>query len=112
MLINLLNSYDYFMAIKVKENTKAKKTHCIITEREKDYLILTALGYKNPQIAEVLNVSYYTVKKTLEIVFSKLQAVDRTSAVTIAFLHKIIDVKEITTFAKEHNVNNSIIANL
>ncbi len=54
----------------------------ILTPREIEYLALAALGFKNLQIAEILVVTQSTVKKMLESIFSKLNAKDRTHAVT------------------------------
>ena len=62
----------------------------ILTPREIEYLALAALGFKNLQIAEILVVTQSTVKKMLESIFSKLNAKDRTHAVTICFLHELL----------------------
>lgn len=62
----------------------------VLTSREIEYLSLVALGYQNYKIAEVLFVTSSTVKKTLENIFYKLDAIDRANAVAIAFVHEIL----------------------
>ena len=51
------------------------------TERKIEYISLTAIGLTNGRIAEILCVEETTVKKTLEELFTILNAVDRTSMV-------------------------------
>ena len=63
-----------------------------LSKRKLEYLSLAALGFRNFQIANILNVSESTVKKTLEEVFKILNAKDRTNAVAICFIHGLLDV--------------------
>ena len=63
----------------------------ILTDREIEYLALVALGYKNNVVAQCLSVAETTVKKTLEKIFKKLNAKDRTNAVAIAFIHNFLN---------------------
>lgn len=65
--------------------------NCILTSVE--YLALAARAYHNYQIEQILYVSFYTVRKTLEKIFSKLHAIDRANAVAIAFIHKILSAE-------------------
>ena len=81
---------------------------CILTPREIEYLGLVALGFHNSQIAQILYVSFYTVKKTLEKIFDKLHAIDRASAVTIAFIYNILSVKVLTQIVITHNISTQI----
>lgn len=67
--------------------------NCILTSREVEYLALAARAYHNYQIEQILYVSFYTVRKTLEKIFSKLHAIDRANAVAIAFIHKILSAE-------------------
>ncbi len=78
----------------------------VLTERELEYLSLVALGLKNRTAAKYLCVSTSTVKKTLENIFKKLKAKDRSNAVAIAFLHNIITPKFITKISDKYNLNN------
>ena len=99
------------MSVKIKDyRTSVKKdSDCILTSREIEYLSLIALGYHNPQIAEILEVSYYTVKKTLELIFNKLNASDRASAVSIGYIHQILNVKVLTSIAVKYKIKTNQI---
>ena len=55
-----------------------------VTARELDVLRLIASGMANKQIAHELDVTEYTVKSHVQSILSKLDASDRTHAVTIA----------------------------
>ena len=78
---------------------------CILTPREVEYLGLVALGFHNSQIAQILYVSFYTVKKTLEKIFDKLHAIDRASAVAIAFIHDILSAKVLTRIVRTYEIS-------
>ena len=77
----------------------------ILTAREIEYLSLAALGFKNFEIADLLSVTNSTVKKTLEHIFEKLNALNRTNAVAIALVHKIITLKNLSDIALKYNVS-------
>lgn len=85
---------------------------CILTPREVEYLGLVALGFHNSQIAQILYVSFHTVKKTLENIFDKLHAIDRASAVTIAFIHDILSAKVLTQIVMTYNLSTSFFVYL
>jgi DNA-binding NarL/FixJ family response regulator len=55
-----------------------------LSAREIDVLRLVALGKANKEIAQALGLSLFTVKNHLAHILSKLDAPDRTRAVTIA----------------------------
>ena len=78
---------------------------CILTPREVEYLGLVALGFHNSQIAQILYVSFYTVKKTLEKIFDKLHAIDRANAVAIAFIHDILSAKVLTQIVRTYDIS-------
>ena len=82
---------DLRLATIEQKNESSKK----LTLRELEYLSLVALGFKNPVIAQILFVSFSTVKKTLESIFRKIKAKDRANAVAICFSHEILTVKSI-----------------
>lgn len=63
-----------------------------LSDREVAVLSLAALGNSNKQIASRLDISEETVKGHMKIVFSKLGAMDRTHAVTIAAKRGLIDL--------------------
>ena len=62
----------------------------ILTRREIEVLQLAAAGNRNKQIAHRLDVSEETVKFHIKNILSKLEANDRTHAVTIAVRRGII----------------------
>lgn len=83
---------DLRLATIEQEDKRSKRC---LTPRELEYLSLVALGFKNPVIAQILFVSFSTVKKTLESVFRKIKAKDRANAVAICFCHEVLTVKNI-----------------
>lgn len=85
-----LKFYHKFMlelSLTERENSTRKY---ILTNRETEVLCLVGLGFKNLEIAKILNIQICTVKKFLETIFLKIHAKNRTHALTIAFLHDII----------------------
>ncbi len=61
-----------------------------LTSRETEVLELVAKGFSNKQIAEVLGTAAGTVKMHVQNVLAKLEASDRTHAVTIAVRRGIV----------------------
>lgn len=84
----------------MKSYTITKNT--IITQREIQYLLLAADGYKNLEIAQKLYVSKSTVKKTFENIFLKLNARTKAHALSIAYVHDIITKDDL---AKNYMLN-------
>jgi DNA-binding NarL/FixJ family response regulator len=64
----------------------------LLTEREKDVLRLVAMGNRNRDVGEKLLISEETVKVHVKHIMEKLQASDRTAAVTIAVRRGIIQL--------------------
>lgn len=62
-----------------------------LTPRELSVLQLVARGQSNRLIAETLNISEDTVKARMKSIMAKLEAQDRTHAVTIAIRRGFID---------------------
>lgn len=94
------------MSTEVKDfsaSTIIKKDY-LLTQREIEYLALVALGYHNHEIAKILYVSFHTVRKTLENIFKKLNAIDRANAVTIAFIHHILNVSVLTDILQTYEI--------
>lgn len=56
-----------------------------LTEREMEVLVLLRKGLNNPEIAELLHVSRHTAKAHVAAILLKLEAADRTEAVTRGF---------------------------
>ncbi len=77
----------------------------VLTPRELEILLLAAMGYKSKNIAKILFVSVATIKKTLGNIYLKLDAKNKTNAVAIAILHKMIDINMINHIAAKYNLN-------
>lgn len=71
-------------------NQKAE-LHEMLTEREKEILLLIAKGYSNQEIADVSHITIKTVKTHVSNILSKLEVQDRTQAVIYAFQHDLIE---------------------
>jgi DNA-binding NarL/FixJ family response regulator len=63
----------------------------MLSERELSVLPLIAAGKKNRSIGETLHISEQTVKSRIKNILAKLNASDRTHAVTIALRRGFID---------------------
>jgi DNA-binding NarL/FixJ family response regulator len=63
-----------------------------LTAREMDVLKLIRDGHRNKQIADVLSIAETTVNFHIRNIVSKLQANDRTHAVTIAIRRGVLGV--------------------
>ena len=63
-----------------------------VTSRELDVLREVARGQSNKIIANSLRISEHTVKNHLKNILSKLDASDRTHAVTIAIRRGLIEL--------------------
>jgi len=62
-----------------------------LTERERDVLQLLTQGMRNEDIAQKLMISTSTAKKHVRNILSKLNALNRTEAVSIALQHKLVE---------------------
>ena len=82
-----------------------------LAPRELEILSLAAMGYKSKNIAKTLFVSVATIKKTLGNIYLKLNAKNKTNAVAIAILHKMIDINMINHIAAKYNLNMEDYAN-
>ena len=63
-----------------------------LTARELDVLRLIRDGYRNKQIADQLSISENTVNFHIKNLVGKLQANDRTHAVTIALRRGLLQI--------------------
>ncbi len=62
-----------------------------LTEREQEVLSWLAQGLSNREIADVLYISYSTVKNHVSKILSKLEASNRVEAVTIALENNLVE---------------------
>ncbi len=79
------------MVINTMTSTKA----FILTNRERDILILVGKGLTNAEIAQELGISTRTVKSTLHRVCVKMGVRNRAQAIMLALKHKAIDIQEV-----------------
>jgi DNA-binding NarL/FixJ family response regulator len=64
----------------VRGRVKAEPPASVLSEREKEVLVLVAEGLANKQIARTLGIAERTVKAHLTSVFTQIGVTDRTSA--------------------------------
>ena len=79
------------VAAELKHDIEAHRGSERLTPRELSVLRLVAAGQHNRSIGEMLNVSEQTVKTRIKNILSKLQADDRTHAVSIAVRRGFLD---------------------
>jgi DNA-binding NarL/FixJ family response regulator len=63
-----------------------------LSPREKDVLQMIAKGLTNKEIARVLSISQFTVRNHINHLLEKLEATDRTEAVSVAMQQGVIEV--------------------
>ena len=66
-----------------------------VTPRELEILQLVAKGYSNKHIADVCNISEQTVKNHVSYLMMKLEATNRTHAVTVALRTGLITAQAV-----------------
>lgn len=81
---------EVMMKMRARMNQKAE-LHDMLTEREKEILLLIAKGYSNQEIADASHITIKTVKTHVSNILSKLEVQDRTQAVIYAFQHDLIE---------------------
>lgn len=64
-----------------------------LTEREREVLQLIAQGYSNRRIGDQLHIAEGTVKAHVNSILGKLNARDRTHAVTIAYQRGLLNLR-------------------
>ena len=61
-----------------------------ITEREREVLQLISTGKTNPEIAQILGLSHYTVKNHIKNIFKKLNTSNRSQTVALAMAQNLL----------------------
>ena len=68
-----------------RRSSARSRTMDLLTDREREVLVLVAHGLTNSEIADSLSVSLPTVKTHVSRILTKLEARDRTQLVVIAY---------------------------
>ncbi len=89
-VIRLVHAGKTRLSTEVAEQIAEHYGGDLLTRREIEVLQLAATGHRNKQIARELNITEETVKFHIKNTLSKLEAHDRTHAVTIALRRGII----------------------
>jgi DNA-binding CsgD family transcriptional regulator len=91
--------HEYFTNRRSGKATPA--TTRSLTRRELEVLKWMAIGKSAWEIGQILQISQRTVEVHTRSATQKLGAVNKTQAVTIALLHRLIDVDELTSVSAE-----------
>lgn len=81
---------QFHLAFGEREATKSQAVHILLTAREQEILTWAAEGKSDHVIADLMNISYATVRFHMGNVFKKLDANERTYAVVKAIRHGLI----------------------
>lgn len=76
----------------IAERLLEREGRCGLSPREKDVLQMIAKGLTNKEIARVLTISQFTVRTHVKHILQKLEASDRTEAISIAMHQGILSV--------------------
>jgi len=87
-----------------EEEDKAKG---VLSEREREILLLLVRGWTNRQIAHVLNLSEGTVKRHLANFYPKIGVSSRTEAIRKALLEGWISTQDITDLSGDGTIQKS-----
>ncbi len=96
--IRLVHSGKRFIPHEVSQQLSGFFPEVALTPREVEVLTLVARGLGNKEIGDVLGTASGTVKAHVQSILSKLEAKDRTHAVTIAIGRGIIHLDSARPF--------------
>ncbi len=96
--IRLVHSGKRFIPHEVSHQLSGFFPEVALTPREVEVLTLVAGGLGNKEIGDVLGTASGTVKAHVQSILSKLEAKDRTHAVTIAISRGIIHLESARLF--------------
>ena len=88
--IRVVHSGKRFIPAEVSQQLNGFVPEVALTPREIEVLSLVARGFGNKEVGDVLGTAAGTVKAHVQSILSKLDAKDRTHAVTIALRRGII----------------------
>ncbi len=96
--IRMVHSGKRFIPHEVSQQLSGFFPEVALTPREVEVLTLVAGGLGNKEIGDVLGTASGTVKAHVQSILSKLEAKDRTHAVTIAITRGIIHLESARLF--------------
>ena len=96
--IRMVHSGKRFIPQEVSQQLSGFFPEVALTPREVEVLTLVAGGLGNKEIGDVLGTASGTVKAHVQSILSKLEAKDRTHAVTIAITRGIIHLESARLF--------------
>lgn len=96
--IRMVHSGKRFIPHEVSQQLSGFFPEVALTPREVEVLTLVARGLGNKEIGDVLGTASGTVKAHVQSILSKLDAKDRTHAVTIAISRGIIHLESARLF--------------
>ncbi len=88
--IQIVHSGKRFIPQEVSQQLGDFFPEYALTPRESEVLRLVALGHANKEVGEILGTASGTVKTHVQSILAKLEAKDRTHAVTIALQRGIL----------------------
>lgn len=83
-------SFQFHMVYSEKEANVGEYKDVKLTDREREILLWISDGKSDPVIAEIMGISYPTVRYHMNNIFQKLNANERTFAVVKAIRHGLI----------------------
>jgi DNA-binding NarL/FixJ family response regulator len=93
-VIRSVHAGDAVLPSQVRERLKERMARPALTNREIAVVRLLVKGRSNKEIGDYLGISEPAVKFRIQRILSKLDAVDRTSAVVSALRHGIVHLDE------------------
>jgi DNA-binding CsgD family transcriptional regulator len=76
---------------------RIKPRESLISNREREFILLAARGFSNKEIAATMYVSERTVKTTMHRAYVKLRAHSRYQAIVEALKLRLFSIEEILT---------------
>lgn len=83
-------SLQFHMVYTEKEKMVRQYKNVVLTEREREILLWISEGKSDPVIADIVGISYPTVRYHMKNIFEKLDVNERTFAVVKAIRHGLI----------------------
>lgn len=85
-----LLAFQFHLAYTARQREEERMRQVSLTSREREILLWAAEGKSDPVIAEIIGISYPTVRYHMNNIFRKLEANERTLAVVKAIRYGLI----------------------